>query len=239
MPDHATRTVPQRGQRIRLISLGPLPDGAQHVSSDGVGPGSEGTVLFTDSQGTVHTEWDGGISWGLTPGSDTWQILAGGQADPSDDLREAVQQTITDLAEVPAQLMPGSPEEAESTARIMDRLAEECAESAAMIRALPGRPREAPGYTLAATAAVTTAARAEHDFGRWLAVILCQAAAHLGSPAALTLGRPGGWEAGHVLALVRDTAGHQDQAPCCTGPSPLSGPAWSSRTPPQRRWSRS
>ena len=99
----------------------------------------------------------------------------------------------------------------EKTAKILDRLSEELAEAAAMLRALPGEPPELPGYTFAAAAAVTAAAGTEHDFGGWLAVILCQAAARLGSSDALVMGRSGSWEATHVLGLVRGTAGWADE----------------------------
>jgi hypothetical protein len=120
------------------------------------------------------------------------------------DLLEHVRQLITDLVEV-CQRLPIDRAEPEPVARVMDRLAEECAEAAAMIRALPGRPRDVPGYTFAAAAAVTAAAEAERDFGGWLAAICCQAAARLGSAAALVAARPGGWEAEAVLTLVQGT----------------------------------
>jgi hypothetical protein len=129
---------------------------------------------------------------------------------PANDLPESVRQTVTDLMEV-CQRLPMDSAEAEPVAKIMDRLSEECAEAAAMLRALPDRPADRPGYTFAAAAAVTRAAEGEHDFGRWLAAILCQAAAHLGSSAALVAGRSGGWEAEAVLALVQGTAGFRDE----------------------------
>jgi hypothetical protein len=93
----------------------------------------------------------------------------------------------------------------------MDRLGEQCADAAATLRALPGRRRQVASYTSAAAAAITRAAGNEHDFGRWLAALLCQAAARLGSSAALVMGRPGGWEAQDVLHLVRATAGYRDE----------------------------
>ena len=63
-----------------------------------------------------------------------------------------------------------------------------------------------PAYTGQAVAAVTAAARAEHDFGGWLSLVLCRAAAQLGSLDALTAGRPGSWEAGLVDQLARGLA---------------------------------
>ena len=125
---------------------------------------------------------------------------------PADDLLEHARQLVTDLVEV-CQRLPVDSAEAELVAKIMDRLAEECAEGAAMVRALPGRPAERPGYSFAALAAVITAAEAEHDFGGWLADLLCRAAAFLGSADHLVMGRSGSWEAQHVTALVRQTAG--------------------------------
>jgi GntR family transcriptional regulator len=66
-------------------------------------------------------------------------------AAPAHDLRETVQQAITDLAEV-AQWLPGvTPDEAGHAAAILERLSEETAEAAAMIRALPARPPAATG----------------------------------------------------------------------------------------------
>jgi hypothetical protein len=122
------------------------------------------------------------------------------------DLLEHTWQLITDLLEVCQRLLIDLAEP-EPVAQVMDRLAEECTEATAMIRALPGRPRDVPGYTATATAtaaAVTAAAEAERDFGGWLAAICCQAAAHLGSAAALMAARPG-WEAETVLTLVQGT----------------------------------
>ena len=65
-------------------------------------------------------------------------------------------------------------------------------------------------YTDRAVAAVTAAARAEHDFGGWLSLVLCRAAAQLGSLDALTEQRPGSWEAQHVDGLARGLAGDDE-----------------------------
>ncbi len=80
-----------------------------------------------------------------------------------------------------------------------------------MIRALPGRPREMAGHTYAAMEAIITAATEEHDFGRWLADVLCRAAARLGGSGALIAGRPGSWEASLVYQLVAGTVGPDDE----------------------------
>jgi hypothetical protein len=62
------------------------------------------------------------------------------------------------------------------------------------------------GYTDRAVEAVTTAARAEHDFGGWLSLVLVRAAAQLGSLDALTQQRPGSWEAELIDRLARGLA---------------------------------
>jgi len=69
----------------------------------------------------------------------------------------------------------------------------------------------APGYTRQATAAITRAARAEHDFAGWLAGVLADVAGRLGSSDALTEGRPGSWEASLVDQLVKGTVGYGDE----------------------------
>jgi hypothetical protein len=66
-------------------------------------------------------------------------------------------------------------------------------------------------YTGRAVAAITQAARAEHDFGGWLAQVLAAAAGQLGSSGALIIGRPGSWEAALVDQLVKGTVGHDDE----------------------------
>jgi fructose-1-phosphate kinase PfkB-like protein len=66
-------------------------------------------------------------------------------------------------------------------------------------------------YTDQARAAILAAARAEHDFGGWLAVVLASVAADLGSSDALTAGRPGSWEADLVQQLVKGTVGWGDE----------------------------
>ena len=66
-------------------------------------------------------------------------------------------------------------------------------------------------YTSRAVAAVTHAARHEHDFGGWLAQVLAAAAGRLGSSDELTEGRPGSWEASLVDQLLKGTVGHDDK----------------------------
>jgi hypothetical protein len=125
------------------------------------------------------------------------------------DLADHLAQLITDIIELP-QRLPLAEDEREPVARIMVRLAEDCAEAAARVRALPSRPRDLRGHDFAAAAALGTAFETEHDFAGWLAGILCTAAAHAGGSGALVAGRPGSWEAAAVLALVQGTAGYGD-----------------------------
>jgi hypothetical protein len=65
-------------------------------------------------------------------------------------------------------------------------------------------------YTAAATAAMKAALEREPDFSDWLARVLATVAAMQGSSYALISGRPGSWEADHVINLVRGTVGHND-----------------------------
>lgn len=66
-------------------------------------------------------------------------------------------------------------------------------------------------YTRRAVAAVIAAARSEHDFAGWLAVVLADVAGQLGGSEELTAGRPGSWEADLVGQLVAGTVGYDDQ----------------------------
>ena len=73
------------------------------------------------------------------------------------------------------------------------------------------QPASPPGYTRPAIDAITQAASAEHDFAGWLADVLANAAARLGSSNALTARRPGSWEASLVDQLVKGTVGYHDE----------------------------
>ena len=69
-----------------------------------------------------------------------------------------------------------------------------------------------PAADGAARLALLAIAREENgDFPGRLAAILAGVAAELGSSAALVAGRPGSWEAGLVLRLVRGTARWDDE----------------------------
>ena len=71
-------------------------------------------------------------------------------------------------------------------------------------------PTRRQSYTERAAAAMLEAVRHEHDFDGWLANVLANTAAELGSTAALTAGRPGSWEASLVHQLARGTVGWDD-----------------------------
>ena len=68
-----------------------------------------------------------------------------------------------------------------------------------------------PDYTHRAVHAVLKAARTEHSFAEWLAQVLATVAGQLGSSDALTIGRPGSWEADLVDQLVKGTVGYGDE----------------------------
>ena len=143
----------------------------------------------------------------------------------AEDIADHAQTLADDVIDAVTALPLRDPEEQERLAKMAARLAEDCAELAAMARALPGRPREMAGHTAAALAAVITAAGAEHDFAGWLAMVLAMAAARLGSSAALTAGRDGSWEAADVMHLVRGTVGPQDEhLDVFADPRPEPGP---------------
>jgi hypothetical protein len=67
-------------------------------------------------------------------------------------------------------------------------------------------------YTERAVTAVLAASRNEQDFGGWLAQVLATVAGQLGGSDELTIGRPGSWEASHVVELVKGTVGYDDES---------------------------
>jgi hypothetical protein len=122
-------------------------------------------------------------------------------AAPADDLPGTVQQAIADLAEV-AQWLPGvTHDEVDRAAAALDRLAEEIAEAAAMVRALPAEPAPQAGHTFAAAGALATAVRHESDFASWLASVLRTLAREPGT--ALTTSQPGSWDAWLLRQLIK------------------------------------
>ena len=84
---------------------------------------------------------------------------------PADDLAASIRQAITDLSSLTA-------DKPSRAAAILGRLSGDLARTAAMARALPGRPPAVPAHTFAAATAIRTAMRKEDDLSRWLATIL-------------------------------------------------------------------
>lgn len=68
-----------------------------------------------------------------------------------------------------------------------------------------------PAYTVAARAAIRDAHATGGDVAEWLAMVLANVAAELGSTEALLSGRSGSWEAGHVRDLLAGTVGPEDE----------------------------
>jgi hypothetical protein len=159
-------------------------------------------------------------------------------AAPADELRGTVQQALADLSEVAQWLPGGTIGEAGLAAVILDRLAEEMAEAAAMVRALPAEPAPQAGHTFAAAAALATAVQQEPDFASWLTTLLRTLARQPGT--ALTANQPGSWDAWLLRQLVRgplaatSRRGHgwrhlpPGRPPCLgrdRGLTPIQGPA--------------
>lgn len=63
-------------------------------------------------------------------------------------------------------------------------------------------PLPEQSYTEAAIEAVRAAVDSEDDFGGWLSQVLSTVAEERGGSAALVVGRPGSWEAEHVVRLA-------------------------------------
>ncbi len=125
---------------------------------------------------------------------------------PEVTLIETVRAALADLADLAGQL-PGDPDHA----RVLDRLAEELAEAAAMLRALPGRAAPMTGHSHAALAAFRTAVASGEDIGEFIARTLARLAADLGGTVAVIANRPGSWEAALVADLLSGTVGPDDE----------------------------
>jgi hypothetical protein len=52
------RRVFSRGRRVRFLGFG-------EAEPETLTPGTEGTVAFVDSIGTVHVNWDNGVALGV------------------------------------------------------------------------------------------------------------------------------------------------------------------------------
>jgi hypothetical protein len=133
--------------------------------------------------------------------------------EPADDLAGSIAETLHDLSELAA-VMPGSDEgQRRGNAVIADRLAEECAEAAAMIRSLPGRPAAMSGHDRQMLAALRRAHDEGEDVAETIARALARLAADLGSAAVVVGNRPGSWEAALITRLLAGTVGETDDDP--------------------------
>jgi hypothetical protein len=127
---------------------------------------------------------------------------------PEVTVRESARAVLADLAELD---LPGDGAQRRGNAVIPDRLAEELAEAAAMLRALPGRPAPMSGHDYQLLAALRTAHAAGEDIGETLARGLARLAAELGGSFEVIKARPGSWEAALVAELLRGTVGPDDE----------------------------
>ena len=99
---------------------------------------------------------------------------------PEVTLRETAHAAATDLAELASDL-PGDPA---ASARVADKLSEEVAEIAAMLRALPARPAPMSGHDCQMLAALRTAHASGEDVGETIARALARLAAETGGTVA-------------------------------------------------------
>jgi hypothetical protein len=140
--------------------------------------------------------------------------IVAGQGDntpePEITLTETVRATLADLTEL-AKRLPAAASQRDGSAVILDRLSEELAEAAAMLRALPGRPVPMPGHDYQLAAALRAAHAAGEDIGETIARALARLAAALGSSAAVLANRPGSAEAELAAWLLSGTVGPDDQ----------------------------
>jgi hypothetical protein len=128
--------------------------------------------------------------------------------DQEATMAESVRSVLTDLSELD---LAGTGTQRYGTAVTLDRLAEELAEAAAMLRALPARPAALAGYDYQLLAALQTAHAAGEDIGETIARALARLAADLGGSFEVLKNRPGSSEAAHVAQLLRGTVGPDDE----------------------------
>jgi hypothetical protein len=125
----------------------------------------------------------------------------------------------TDLAELATALaLPGDPA---ASARVADKISEEVAELAFMIRSLPGRPprQEMTGYDYQLLSGLATAHQAGEDVAETIARALAHLASELGGSERVLANRPGSWEASHIRGLLAGTLGDDDSGlPLYGGP---------------------
>jgi hypothetical protein len=124
------------------------------------------------------------------------------ESQNSATVRETARAAATDLADLAA-LVP-----ADGTAAVADKLSEECAELAQMIRSLPGRPAEGlSGSDAQILSGLRTAHAAGEDIAETIARACARLAHELGSVYAPLSNREGSWEAAILAQLIRGTVG--------------------------------
>ncbi len=123
-------------------------------------------------------------------------------------MAESVRSVLTDLGELD---LADTGTQRDGTAVILDRLSEELAEAAAMLRALPARPAALAGYDRQLLAALRTSHQSGEDIGKTIARALARLAAELGGSFEVLKNRPDSWEAERVADLLRGTAGPDDE----------------------------
>ncbi len=136
-------------------------------------------------------------------------LRSGPPAHAEVTLVETVRSVLADLTELD---LPGDTDtQCQGSAVILDRLAEELAEAAAMLRALPGRPAPMTGHSYAALSTFRTAVASGEDIGEFIAHTLARLAADLGGTVAVIANRPGSWEAALIAELLSGTVGPDDE----------------------------
>jgi hypothetical protein len=126
-------------------------------------------------------------------------------------LRESAAASAIDAADLAAGLASGAIDDPAHAALIADRLSEEYAEAAQMLRELPGCTVEARGSDWQVLAGLRTAHARGEDLGQTIARALARLAAELGSTDAVLANRPGSWEAAALGDLLRGTVGPDDE----------------------------
>ena len=130
------------------------------------------------------------------------------EVTPEVTLAESAAATLADLASL---VTDGLARRPAASARIADKLSEELAELAQMLRCLPGRPLALAGYDFQLLAALRTSHASGEDVSEAIAHALARLAVELGGSLQVLASRPGSWEASHIAELLRGTVGPGDE----------------------------
>ena len=120
-------------------------------------------------------------------------------------LRASVHSIAADVADL-AEELDGAIGDPDTHARMSDRLSEELAEAAAMLRSLPGRPVDAAGFDWQLLASLRTALDSGEDLAATIGRALARLAWERGGAAAV-ITRPGSWEAACLSPIIAGTVG--------------------------------